>query len=392
MNIDERTIMADIENSKPEFVKRDGIIADGKYVEWLGELKQRYQRSQIKAAVRVNHSMLEFYWSLGRDIVALKAESQWGTGVLQQLSLDLKKMFPNETGFSYRNIRYMRQWYSFYFQQVANWQQPSAKIDLLNWHEPSAKLEEANSQQIIGEIIFPDIFALVPWKHHVYVVSKSQSVDEALFYIKQTIANNWSLADLEHEVKTDLYARHSSALTNFSDTMTLPQQKLAQEVMKSPYQLGFLNLKQDHSEDDLEEALVNNITRFLLELGQGFSYVGRQMELVMPDGSTFVPDLVFYHTRLKCYVVVELKSVKFIPEYVGKLNFYVSAADELLKADDDKPTIGLLICREADKTTVEWAFRGLDRPLGVATYQIEQIVQRTILEDKLKKQKKISDI
>ena len=383
--------MADIEKSKPEFVKRDGIIADGKYVEWLGELKQRYQRSQIKAAVRVNHSMLEFYWSLGRDIIALKAESQWGTGVLQQLSLDLKKMFPNETGFSYRNIRYMRQWYAFYYQRVTNWQQPIAKLAELNWQQPIAKFDEAIRQQPIDELVFPDAFALVPWGHHIQVMSKSKSVDEALFYIKQTIANNWSITDLKYEMKGDLYARHSSALTNFSDTMTLPQQKLAQEVMKSPYQLGFLNLKQDHSEDDLEEALVNNITRFLLELGQGFSYVGRQMELVMPDGSTFVPDLVFYHTRLKCYIVVELKSVKFMPEFVGKLNFYVSAADELLKADDDKPTIGLLICREADKTTVEWAFRGLDRPLGVATYQIEQIVQRTILEDKLRKQKKAKE-
>ena len=379
--------MANIEKSKPEFVTRDGIIADGKYVEWLGELKQRYQRSQIKAAVQVNHSMLEFYWSLGRDIVALKAESQWGTGVLQQLSLDLKKMFPNETGFSYRNIRYMRQWYSFYSQQVINWQQLAAKLGETKWQQPAAKI----SHQPSDELEMPEEFALIPWFHHVQIASKSQSVDEALFYIKQTIANNWSRSELEYEMKGDLYARHSSALTNFSDTMTLPQQKLAQEVMKSPYQLGFLKLKEDHSEDDLEEALVNNITQFLLELGQGFSYVGRQMELVMPDGSTFVPDLVFYHTRLKCYIVVELKSVKFMPEFVGKLNFYVSAADELLKADDDKPTIGLLICREADKTTVEWAFRGLDRPLGVATYQIEQIVQRTILEDKLKKQKKLND-
>ena len=374
--------MADIEKNKPEFVTRDGIIADGKYVEWLGELKQRYQRSRIKAAVQVNHSMLEFYWSLGRDIVALKAESQWGSGVLQQLSLDLKKMFPNEKGFSYRNIRYMRQWYSFYSQQVANWQQLAANLGETKWQQPAAKF----SHQLSDELEMPEAFALIPWFHHIQIASKSKTVDEALFYIKQTIANNWSRSDLEYEMKGDLYARHNSALTNFSDTMTLPQQKLAQEVMKSPYQLGFLNLKQDHNEDDLEEALVKNITQFLLELGQGFAYVGRQMELVMPDGSTFVPDLIFYHTRLKCYIVVELKSVKFIPEFVGKLNFYVSAADELLKADDDKPTIGLLICREADKTTVEWAFRGLDRPLGVATYQIEQIVQRTILEDKLKKQ------
>ena len=376
--------MAEIEQSKPEFVTRDGIIADGKYVEWLGELKQRYQRSQIKAAVQVNHSMLEFYWSLGRDIVALKAESQWGSGFFNQLSLDLKKIFPGESGFSVTNLKYMKRWYLFYFEQVTNRQQLIDELGGAKWHELSAEIR----QQPIDELAFPDAFALVPWGHHIQVMSKSKSVDEALFYIKQTIANNWSLADLEHELKTDLFSRHSSALTNFSDTMTLPQQKLAQEVMKSPYQLGFLKLKQDHSEDDLEEALVKNITQFLLELGQGFAYVGRQMELIMPDGSTFVPDLIFYHTRLKCYVVVELKSVKFIPEYVGKLNFYVSAADELLKADDDKPTIGLLICREADKTTVEWAFRGLDRPLGVATYQIEQIVQRTILEDKLKKQKK----
>ena len=173
--------MADIEKSKPEFVKRDGIIADGKYVEWLGELKQRYQRSQIKAAVQVNHSMLEFYWSLGRDIVALKAESQWGTGVLQQLSLDLKKMFPNETGFSYRNIRYMRQWYSFYSQRITNWHEHSAKMALLNWHEHSAKIEESNRHQHSDGLDFPDIFALVPWKHHVHLVSKSNSIDEALF-------------------------------------------------------------------------------------------------------------------------------------------------------------------------------------------------------------------
>ncbi len=378
--------MADIEKNKPEFVTRDGIIADGKYVEWLGELKQRYQRSQIKAAVHVNHTMLEFYWSLGRDIVALKAESQWGSGVLQQLSLDLKKMFPNETGFSYRNILYMKKWYSFYNERDTKMQQVAAEMPQTKMQQAAAKLH-----QPAAESEMPEEFALIPWFHHVQIITQCQSIDEAIFYIQQTIANNWSRSELEHEIKTDLYSRHSSALTNFSDTMTLPQQKLAQEVMKSPYQLGFLNLKQDHSEEDLEEALVNNITRFLLELGQGFSYVGRQMELVMPDGSTFVPDLVFYHTRLKCYIVVELKSVKFMPEFVGKLNFYVSAADELLRADDDKPTIGLLICREADKTTVEWAFRGLDRPLGVATYQIEQIVQRTILEEKLKKQKKIKD-
>lgn len=366
--------------NEPEFVKRDSIIADEKYITWLGEIKQRYQKSQIKAAIRVNHTMLEFYWSLGRDIVALKAESKWGTGVLQQLSLDLKKMFPNEMGFSYRNIRYMRQWYSFYYHQVINWQQPIAKLEELNWQQPIAKTADSNCQQVIDELNFPAIFALVPWGHHIQIMSKSQSVDEALFYINQTIANNWSVTDLKYEIKGNLYARQGVAMTNFSDTLALPQQKLAQELIKSPYQLGFLKLQENHDEQELEEALVKNITRFLLELGQGFAFVGRQMELRMPDGQSYFPDLVFYHTRLKSYVLIELKAVKFIPEFVGKLNFYVSAADELLKAEDDKPTIGLLICREADKTTVEWAFRGLDRPLGVATYQIEQIVERTVKE------------
>lgn len=366
--------------NEPEFVKRDSIIADEKYITWLGEIKQRYQKSQIKAAIRVNHTMLEFYWSLGRDIVALKAESKWGTGVLQQLSLDLKKMFPSEMGFSYRNIRYMRQWYSFYYHQVINWQQPIAKLEELNWQQPIAKTADSNCQQVIDELNFPAIFALVPWGHHIQIMSKSQSVDEALFYINQTIANNWSVTDLKYEIKGNLYARQGVAMTNFSDTLALPQQKLAQELIKSPYQLGFLKLQENHDEQELEEALVKNITRFLLELGQGFAFVGRQMELRMPDGQSYFPDLVFYHTRLKSYVLIELKAVKFIPEFVGKLNFYVSAADELLKAEDDKPTIGLLICREADKTTVEWAFRGLDRPLGVATYQIEQIVERTVKE------------
>ena len=360
----------------PEFVKRDGIIADSKYVEWLSVIKQRYQRSQIKASVQINHTMLEFYWELGRDIVALKAESKWGTGVLQQLSLDLRKMFPGEKGFSYRNIRYMRQWYLFYYEQVTNWQQSAAKITTENWHRLGAEIW----QQASAKLEMPAKFALIPWFHHVEIISKCASLDESFFYIIQTIANNWSRDDLEHEIKSDLYSRRTAAMTNFSETMTLPQQQLAQEVLKSPYQFGFLKLKEKHDENDLEEALVNNVTQFLLELGQGFAYVGRQMELRMPDGSSHVPDLIFYHTRLKCYVVVELKAVKFIPEFVGKLNFYVSAADELLKADDDKPSIGLLICREADKTTVEWSFRGLDRPLGVATYQIEQIVERTVLE------------
>ena len=380
--------MADISKKNsivPEFVRRDGIIADKEYVEWLHDLKQRYQQSQIKAVVRVNQALLEFYWSLGHDIVLLKAESQWGSGVLQQLSIDLQQMFPEQKGFSYRNIRYIKQWYSFYYQEFTKLHQAGAKLPEEKWHQAGAKTDDTKWQQAAAELEMPAEFAHVPWKHHVQIVSKCNSLDEALFYVNQTIANNWSRSQLENELKSDLYHRQGKAVTNFVDTMALPQQQLAKELLKDPYNFEFLSLDSDHDERELEQALVDNITRFLLELGQGFAYVGRQMELRMPDGQSYFPDLVFYHTRLKCYIVVELKAVKFMPEFVGKLNFYVSAADELLKADDDKPTIGLLICREADKTTIEWAFRGLDRPLGVATYEIEQIVERTVRELEMQK-------
>lgn len=257
-------------------------------------------------------------------------------------------------------------------------------ISTPNWHHVGAE----NWQQPVAELEMPAKFALVPWGHHIQIFSKCASIEESFFYIVQTIVNNWSRDELEHEIKSGLYKRQSAAINNFADTLTLPQQQLAQEIIKSPYQFDFLELKKNHDEQALEEALVNNITQFLLELGQGFAYVGRQMELCMPDGTSYFPDLMFYHTRLKCYIVVELKAVKFMPDFVGKLNFYVSATDELLKASDDKPSIGLLICREADKTTVEWAFRGLDRPLGVATYQIEQVVERTVKELKQRKLEK----
>ncbi len=209
-------------------------------------------------------------------------------------------------------------------------------------------------------------------------------MEEALFYIDKTIENNWSRSVLESKLKSGLYWSAGKAITNFASNLPVPQGNLAQSILKDPYNFDFLTMPEGYSERDLEEALVNNITRFLLELGQGFAFIGRQMELRMPDGKSYFPDLIFYHARLKCYVVVELKVVDFIPEFVGKLNFYVSAADELLKQHDDKPSVGLLICKSHDKTTVEWSFRGVDRPVGVASYQLQEVVDRTISEIALK--------
>lgn len=332
------------------------MLADADYVQWLSDLKQRYRQSQAKAAVHVNHGMLEFYWSLGRDIVALKAESKWGSNVLQQLSADLKEAFPKQTGFSYTNIKYMRQWYSFYYEQIIN------------------------RQQAIGELEMPAKFAFVPWGHHIELMSKCHSLQEAFFYINQVINGNWSRGRLEDEINGDLFARQGGAITNFDNTLPTPQQMQAQEILKSPYNFAFLEIEKEHDEKQLEEALINNITRFLLELGQGFSFVGRQMELQMPGGQTFYPDLIFYHIPQHRYVVVELKAVKYIPEFAGKLNFYVTAVDQLMKGEGDNPTVGLVICKSTDKTVVEWSLKDICKPLGVATYQLEEVVERTVRE------------
>lgn len=367
----------------PEFIKRDGMIASAEYVEWLSTLKQRYRQSQIKAVVRINQSMLEFYWSLGHDLVAIKAESKWGTGVLQQLSADLQQMFPNEKGFSYRNIRYIKQWYLFYYEEFTKWHQADAKLPNSKMHQLGAKLLQQPAVEM------PEDFALVPWKHHVAIISKSKSLDEALFYIDQVIAGNWSRSRLEDEIKSNLYARQGKAITNFSRTLELPQQQLAQEILKDPLDFNFLHLQKGYNERELEEALVTNITRFLLELGQGFSYVGRQMELQMPGGQTFFPDLIFYHIPQHRYVVVELKAVEFLPEFAGKLNFYVTAVDELMRGKGDNPSVGLIICKSKDKTVVEWSLKDIQKPLGVATYQLEEVVERTVQE--LEMAKKMSD-
>lgn len=372
----------------PAFIYRDGMIANAEYVQWLSDLKQRYRQSQIKAVVRINQSMLEFYWSLGRDIVAMQAESRWGSGFFAQLSQDLKETFPNETGFSVANIRYMKRWYSFYYEQVTNAHQVGEEL----LQQPAAQFTTATqnvfAHQVGEKLQMPENFALVPWKHHVEIFTKSKSLEEALFYMDQVISGNWSRSRLESEIKSNLYARQGKAITNFSKTLELPQQQLAQEILKDPLDFNFLHLKQGYDERELEDALVTNITNFLLEMGKGFSFVGRQMELQMPGGQTFFPDLIFYHIPQHRFVVVELKAVQYVPEFAGKLNFYVTAVDELMKGPSDNPTVGLVICKSKDQTVVEWSFKDIQKPLGVATYQLEEVVERTVRELEIRNKSK----
>ena len=378
---------------KPTFVYRDGMLADMEYVEWLSNVKARFRQSQIKASIRVNTAMLEFYWSIGRDLVTLRAEKRWGAGVVKQFALDMRQAFPNETGFSDTNVKYMKRWYSFYYERVTKGQQVADQMkgDKKS-HQLGDQIEVAEKgQQVADQLEMPEVFGKVPWFHHVQIFCHCDTLDEALFYINKIIEEGWSRSWLEDQIAAKLFLSQGSAVTNFSQTLPLPQSQLAKEILKDPYHFDFLAMKEKYDEHDLEESLVANVTQFLLELGKGFSYVGRQMELQMPGGQTFFPDLVFYHIPQHRYVIIELKAVKYIPEFAGKLNFYVTAADKLLRGDGDNPSVGLIICKSTDKTIVEWSLQDIQKPLGVATYQLQEVVDRTVAELELKKKQKRED-
>lgn len=395
---------------KPTFVSRDMMTADEGYVQWMADIKQRFRQSQIKAAFRVNTAMLEFYWSLGRDMVELRAESKWGSGFFDQLSLDLRTAFPEETGFSVTNLKYMKRWYAFYNERVVNRQrlvdeirqQPADEIIAVQSDEPNVvirhqagdeldvtirqRLVDEKGQRLVDQLEMPELFGRVPWGQHIDIISRCATLDEALFYIQQVVDGGWSRPKLNANIDKHLYQSQGAAVTNFEHTLPAPQSQLAKEILKDPYHFGFLSMSEEYEEKDLEDALVSNVTRFLMELGKGFSYVGRQMELQMPGGQTFFPDLLFYHIPQHRYVVIELKVVKYLPEFAGKLNFYVTAVDELLRGEGDNPTVGLIICKSTDKTVVEWSLRDINKPLGVSTYQLEQVVERTVRELELKKE------
>ncbi|MCR4817314.1 MAG: PDDEXK nuclease domain-containing protein [Bacteroidales bacterium] len=273
-----------------------------------------------------------------------------------------------------------------YYERYIVMHQAGAKSAGTNLHHVGAEFEfrqqtaDEKSYQIGGLLEMPEFFGQVPWKHHVYIVSKCKSLDEALFYIDKVVKEGWSRSWLEDQIARNLYRNQGYAITNFDIALPAPQSMLAKEILKNEYNLSFINAESVKHEKDLEEALVANVTRFLLELGKGFAYVGRQMELRMDDETAFFPDLVFYHIPQKRYVIIELKAVKFEPEFAGKLNFYVTAADKLLRGDSDNESVGLIICKTAKKTIVEWSLKDINKPLGVSTYQLEEVVARTVAE------------
>lgn len=352
-------------------VKSHDIHLDAEYAEWIAELKHRYRSSQVKASLRVNAEKLLFNWQLGRDLVQKKAEERWGAGVVEQVSLDLKKEFPKAEGFSTSNLWFMKRWYLFYTSQ-AKLQQLVGELNYSSDQFPK-KLYQAGKELkkdifYYSDADFPLPFALVPWRHHIEILYRCSSVEEAFFYIGKTIELGLSRAALINCIKAKLYEHQGHIINNFTDHLPPVQSKLVQEVLKENYDFGFAEVEHEfYDEADLEEALTKNITDLLLEMGTGFAFIGRQKEIIV-GGRTRKIDLLFYHIRLRCYVVCELKAKPFEPEYAGKLNYYVSAVDDLMKTEDDNPTIGLLVCSDMNTTDVQWSFRGISTPMGVATY------------------------
>lgn len=362
----------DIQN--PHFASSEGVHVDESYMLWIEEIKSRYKKTQIKAAVKVNAEQLLFNWQLGRDLVIRKAEERWGAGVVEQVSLDMKAAFPKSKGFSTTNLWNMKKWYLFYSEETY-----SKKLQQLGGEIQSIDNQMVTKlKQVVGEFggtidnnteseNFPLAFSFVPWGHHVQIITKCKNIDEALFYVRKTIEEGWSRQTLGNCLHARLYQNQGGAINNFTDYLTPEQSRLAQEITKDSYDFGFIALPEDYEESELEDELEKNITRFLLELGNGFAFIGRQKELIVA-GRTRRIDMLFYHTRLHCYVVCELKAKTFEPEFAGKLNFYVNAVDELLKTEQDNPTIGLLICKDKNQTEVKWAFKGIQTPMGVASY------------------------
>ena len=405
---------------QPRIVSSHDIHIDTDYADWIAEVKHRYRSAQVKAAVRVNAEKLLFNWQLGRDLVQKKAEERWGAGVVEQVSLDLQSEFPDVDGFSTSNLWFMKRWYLFYtnetdaeilqqaigelqhtinqlpkklyqvgkeiedkkLYQAGKEMQSVVNQHSIKMHQIGAELDEEKLHQTGGE--FPLPFALVPWRHHVEIITKCKSVEEAIFYIGQTIEKGLSRSALINCIKANLFEHQGKIINNFSEHLPALQSKLVQEVLKENYDFGFATVGHEiYDEAELEDALSKNITDLLLELGTGFAFIGRQKEIIV-GGRTRRIDLLFYHIRLRCYIACELKAKPFEPEFAGKLNYYVNAVDELLKADDDNPTIGLLICSDMNSTDVQWSFRGISTPMGVATYNNIRIKDALPSQEQLK--------
>ena len=327
------------------------VEVDAQYREWISEVSKRFHQSQIKAAVKVNDEMLRFYWQLGKELHDRKDKFSYGQSFYKTISRDLRRELPDVKSFSETNLRYMQKFAELY-SEISNLPQLG---------------EDFRSEEI------EPLFA-IPWGHHKIIIDKCNgNPKKALFFVNQVIQNNWSRAVLLNFLDTDLYERQGKAITNFNLTLPAMQSDLAQEITKDPYKFDFITLTQSYNEKELKDALMDNIQKFLLELGNGFAFVGREYRIEIGSTENFI-DMLFYHIRLHCYVVVEVKVTEFESSYAGQLGTYVVAVNHQLKTEKDEPTLGLLVCKSKDDIKAQYALEASSQPLGVSAYELSKLI------------------
>jgi predicted nuclease of restriction endonuclease-like (RecB) superfamily len=350
---------------------------DINYKIWIASLKDKIRSAQIKAALSVNEQMIMLYWDIGKSIVEAQVIQQWGTNAIEQIAKDLKLELPEVSGFSQSNLYVMRRFYLFYkdsklVHQASGQLQDNDFQSNIILQQAAVNLNDKLVQQPVGLITKQNILCKIPWWHHQVILTKCKNEVEATFYIQQTIQNNWSRNVLQIQIESKLIDRQGKAQNNFEITLPKPQSDLAKENLKDPYKFDFLTLEADVQELELEKQLTENITNFLLELGKGFAFVGRQYPLQIGNKERKL-DLLFYHLKMHCYVVIDLKMGEFEPEFAGKMNFYLSAVDDLLKTDVDQPSIGIILCKSKDSLDVEYALRDINKPLGISEFTFNEL-------------------
>ena len=342
----------------------NNLSTENEYKEWLSRLSESYRVSQIKAAVSVNREMLSFYWQLGRDILRMRRESKWGEGFFNKLSRDLRELIPDSKSFSSTNLRYMTRFYELF------------PVDGQILPQVGAEMQKTTLPEIMPQV-GDELFG-VPWGHLKLIIDKCrQDKEQAFFYVRETLKNNWSRAVLQNWLETDLYERQGKAISNFRATLPAPQSDLAQEITRDPYSFDFIEITTGYNEKQLKEALTDNVQRFLMELGTGFAFIGREYRLVVGKTEQFL-DMLFYHAQLHCYIVVEVKVTDFDPRDMGQLSTCVSAVDGILKREGDAPTLGLLICKTKDNILAQYAVDALKSTIGISEYELTHLLPKSV--------------
>ena len=349
-----------------EIIKGNNTLLPNGYTQWRKDIEQLIDTAKLHTALNVNVGTLTLYWNIGKSILQKQEQEGWGKQVIEQLSKDLISRYPDDRGYSVRNLRYMKRFASAY-PDFPILQVPLAELKELPILQ--ATLAELENE---GKEFVQVPLAQISWYHHISLLPKVKDEAERAYYITETAQNGWSRDVMLLQIDNGYIHAKGHAINNFEQTLPPPQSDLARYIFKDPYNFSFIGTVALQNELDIEKSLTSKITDFLLEMGRGFAYIGRQYHISV-DGDDYYIDLLMYHLKLHCYVVVELKAVEFKPEFVSKLNFYISAVDDSVKSPEDKPTIGLLLCRTKSNKKAEFSLRGITQPMGIAQYETEKL-------------------